>query len=216
MVDFSRPFMTVRASLLLRRPADGKGTPVTSLDDLAKRTDMRYGTLNRGLIRKAFRTAASNRTLYKLMWESMKKDENEVLTKSNQEGIQRVRDEDNYVFVLPGNIADYIVRRKPCDLISVNSFLLEESMALAVPVGSTLRPYLNRALDALDRTRVLHRLYQKWWIDRGQCGHSNPSKMLSPDTSSAVTPLHSPGGAWMLTFLAVQSLSQLLFSAFSS
>ena len=95
-------------------------------------------------------------------------------------GIRRVR-ADNYAFILPNTIADYISRRKPCDIqmVPVISSEMQWGYGLAVPKGSGLRDYLNSALLILEERGFLKGLYEKWWINRGSCAGIRSSRVVS-------------------------------------
>ena len=54
------------------------------LQDIVSQPYYEYGTLNRGIIRRAFRL--SNNTLYRNMWRYMQAHEEELLTETNEEG----------------------------------------------------------------------------------------------------------------------------------
>ncbi len=56
----------------------------TCSQDIVSQPYYEYGTLNRGIIRRAFRT--SNNTLFRNMWRYMQAHEDELLTDTNEEG----------------------------------------------------------------------------------------------------------------------------------
>ena len=176
VVDFTRPFITVGATILFRKPPEGIKPEVGSVHDLLDNPYIDYGMLNRGILRRAFKY--SNASLYRQMWDHMKTYQQYLLTETNEEGINRVRKE-NYAFILPTTIAEYIVRRRPCDLMVIDNFLLREGFGLAVPLGSALLPYLNKAIEYLERSGTLKRIYDKWWVDRGECSPVSEGRVLS-------------------------------------
>ena len=198
VVDFTRPFMTVEATLLTRKPPDGVPPEVMSVRDVVDNDRVEYGTLNRGIIRRAFRL--SNVTLYRKMWEHLREYQDFLLTETNEEGIERVRKE-NYAFIIPNTIAEFVTRRKPCDLLMVDTFLMKQGYGLAVPRGSNLLPYLNRALEILERDGYLRRLYEKWWIERGDC---------TPVRSSRVFSLNSATNSHANVFVILSAIFSLL------
>ena len=173
-VDFTRPFMTVEASILIRRQV-GKKMYHTA-EDLFERSTYVFGTLNHGLIHRAFRN--SNHTLYKAMYDSMQVRPSVSFTTSNEEGVARVRT-DNYAFILQDKIAEFVSRREPCDMLAIDRFLLYEGFGLAVPKGSALLPQLNRAIDTLEKNGELEKLYRKWWIDNSECSAVHSEKVFS-------------------------------------
>lgn len=166
-VDFTEPFMTVEASLLVRKPNGNGGTvQLASAEDLLSQPDVHFGTLDRGFIHHAMRVA--NDSVVSELWARMQAPDTYAFTRSNLEGIERVRRE-NFVFILPNKIAEYVSRRPPCDLMAVDNFLVKVGFGLALGKGSALTAKLNQALDLLARNGVLAMLYEKWWIVRGQC-----------------------------------------------
>ncbi len=182
VVDFTRPFLTVEATVLLRKPPEDAPREVLSVRDLLNHPTLKYGTLDRGIIRRAFRL--SNVSLYRDMWTYMKDNHDAVMTTSNDDGIERVRKE-NYAFIIPNSIAEYIIRRKPCDLEMVDSFLLKAGYGLAVLKNSKLRNSLDRAIETLEKDGYLKRLYNKWWVERGECHPVRSSRMFSYSKSSS-------------------------------
>ena len=175
-VDFTRPFMDIHASMIARKPQHGGPVNIKTPTDLLQNPSILYGTLNRGIIHKALRT--TNSSLYKLLYKNMKSSEVYAFTRTNEEGIERVRS-DNYVYILPDKIATYVTNQKPCDLSAIGNFLIDEHFGLAVPKGSALLTYLDRAIDLLKRRGDLQRLYQKWWFKNDQCPTVTSSKIFS-------------------------------------
>ncbi len=175
-VDFTEPFLDVTATLLLRKPPAGQDIPISSVRELVKQSEIKYGTLDAGLIPYSFRN--SNESLYKIMYRKMQRFKPSVMTSTNEEGISRVRRE-KYAFVIPSTIGDYISRRKPCDLLTVDSFLMDRSFGLAVRKKSPILDELNRGIAQLHDSGFLDRLYFKWWIAKGECSDIKSSKVFS-------------------------------------
>ena len=69
VVDFTSPFMTLQATLLLRRPAPGTRVKIGDLADLIGQSEIKYGTLRRGIIPRNFRQ--TNDTLLMIVWRNM-------------------------------------------------------------------------------------------------------------------------------------------------
>ena len=179
VVDFTRPFQRVQATILLKRPISGDPYPVRTLSDLLARSTLGVGTQRKGVIRTALHR--SNVTMHKELLRRM------VLTDSNKAGIARVR-RGGFAFVLPTNIAEYVSNMRPCDLTLRGRFLFDRGFGLAVLKGSALLGKLNNALEILDRTGYLERLYTKWWHTRVDCRPLVSGKLYRPravGTSSA-------------------------------
>ena len=149
VVDFTLPFLTVQATLLLRKSPAGATIRVKSLADLISQSEIKYGTLDKGMILRSFKR--TNDTMLRIMWRSMQRAGSSVLTGSNEEGIERVRRE-KYAFVLPDVIGEYIALQPPCDLTVVGRFLMKRSYGLALQKQSPYLTDFNRALTEERRT----------------------------------------------------------------
>ncbi len=82
-MDFTRPFIHVAPTVLIRKSPTGQGD-IFSIEDVVTKPFFQYGTLNRGIIRRGFRL--SNNSLYRNMWRYMSAHEDELLTDTNEEG----------------------------------------------------------------------------------------------------------------------------------
>ncbi|KAK2183641.1 hypothetical protein NP493_301g00000 [Ridgeia piscesae] len=171
VVDFTRPFQRVQATILIKRPTSGDPFPVHTVSDLLSRSTMSIGTLRKGVIRHALQR--SNVTMYKELLRRM------VLTDSNLAGIAKVR-RGGFAFVLPTNIAEYVSNMHPCDLTLRGRFLVDSGFGLAVLKGSSLLEKLNKALEVLERTGYLDRLYTKWWHTEVDCRPLVSGKLYRP------------------------------------
>ena len=105
-----------------------------------------------------------------------------VFTETNEQGIERVRKE-TYAFVIPNTIGDYIIRRPPCDLITLGDFLMDHSYAFAMARASLLLPGINKALHRLRDMGFIDRLYYKWWIHKSHCNGVTSSRIYSANNS---------------------------------
>jgi len=165
-VDFTKPFMTVHATLLLRRPPSGVAVPVKSIEDLVSQSEIKYGTMSRGIIPRAFRR--TNDTTMSALWRTMQRSKSALLTATNKEGIERVR-RDKYGFILPDVIGEYVAKRKPCDLVTVGHFLMQRGYALALRRHSPYLAAFNHAIETLRKAGTLDILRQRWWAGRHEC-----------------------------------------------
>ena len=155
-----------QATILLKRPAAGRRTSILSARDLVSQSEIAYGTLNTGFLVKALKTA--NETLYRTMWTKMSHSTPSVFTKTNQEGVDRTR-RGKYAFILPSTIGDYVARKSPCDLVTVDRFLFNVGYAFVLPKHSGFLSKINDVLTTLDKQGVLKDIYNKWWRQRSDC-----------------------------------------------
>ncbi len=183
-MDFSLPFLSVQATVLLRRTPIGQPAKITHVTDLLNQSEIKFGTLNTGILLWSLRN--TNDSALKLLYRQMIRFYPSVFTGSNEEGIARVREE-KYAYILPSTIGDYIAQNTPCDLRTVGRFLMNRSFGLVVEKRSPLLPILNNALRKLRENGFLERTYRKWWVERSGC-EIKSSSMLSANRS----PLHHP------------------------
>ena len=74
------------------------------------------------------------------MWAFMSSAEPPVFVKSNEEGVNRVRDsKGRYAFLVESTTNDYTNQRKPCDTMNVGSNLDSKGYGIGTPLGSDLR-----------------------------------------------------------------------------
>ncbi|XP_034080403.1 glutamate receptor 2-like isoform X4 [Gymnodraco acuticeps] len=144
-------------------------SPIESAEDLAKQTDITYGTLDSGSTKEFFRR--SKIALFDKMWQYMKSAEPSVFVKKTSEGVLRVRkSKGKYAYLLESTMNEYIEQRKPCDTMKVGGNLDSKGYGIATPKGSPLRNAVNLAVLKLNEQGLLDKLKNKWWYDKGECG----------------------------------------------
>ncbi|XP_043918383.1 glutamate receptor 2 isoform X2 [Protopterus annectens] len=144
-------------------------SPIESAEDLAKQTEIAYGTLDSGSTKEFFRR--SKIALFDKMWTYMKSAEPSVFVKTTAEGVARVRkSKGKYAYLLESTMNEYIEQRKPCDTMKVGGNLDSKGYGIATPKGSPLRTLVNLAVLKLNEQGLLDKLKNKWWYDKGECG----------------------------------------------
>uniref|UniRef100_A0AAY4DCC1 Glutamate receptor n=1 Tax=Denticeps clupeoides TaxID=299321 RepID=A0AAY4DCC1_9TELE len=144
-------------------------SPIESAEDLAKQTEIAYGTLDSGSTKEFFRR--SKIALFDKMWTYMRGAEPSVFVKTTAEGVLRVRkSKGKYAYLLESTMNEYIEQRKPCDTMKVGGNLDSKGYGIATPKGSSLRTPVNLAVLKLSEQGVLDKLKNKWWYDKGECG----------------------------------------------
>uniref|UniRef100_A0A8C7Y4C5 Glutamate receptor, ionotropic, AMPA 2b n=1 Tax=Oryzias sinensis TaxID=183150 RepID=A0A8C7Y4C5_9TELE len=144
-------------------------SPIESAEDLAKQTEIAYGTLDSGSTKEFFRR--SKIALFDKMWTYMRSAEPSVFVKTTAEGVQRVRkSKGKYAYLLESTMNEYIEQRKPCDTMKVGGNLDSKGYGIATPKGSSLRNAVNLAVLKLNEQGLLDKLKNKWWYDKGECG----------------------------------------------
>uniref|UniRef100_A0A3B4CIL8 Glutamate receptor n=1 Tax=Pygocentrus nattereri TaxID=42514 RepID=A0A3B4CIL8_PYGNA len=126
-------------------------SPIESAEDLAKQTEIAYGTLDSGSTKEFFRR--SKIAVYEKMWGYMKSAEPTVFTKTTAEGVARVRkSKGKYAFLLESTMNEYTEQRKPCDTMKVGGNLDSKGYGVATPKGSPLR--WDKSSQALSLSNV--------------------------------------------------------------
>ena len=179
VIDFTEPFLEVQATIIMKRQ---QRVTITSIADLLHQPQYTIGIRDQGMVTRAFRK--TNDTTYRKIWKQIRRRYHSSFTSSNEQGISRARN-GGFAFLLPSNIAEYVARQKPCDLVTIDRFLLNDKFALALPKGSGLVDKLNRALFLLEDDGFLDRLYDKWWIQKNDCVGIQYSKMYSLNSRAA-------------------------------
>ncbi|XP_062856628.1 glutamate receptor 1a [Trichomycterus rosablanca] len=158
-------------------------SPIESAEDLAKQTEIAYGTLDAGSTKEFFRR--SKIAVFEKMWSYMKSADPSVFVKTTDEGVIRVRkSKGKYAYLLESTMNEYIEQRKPCDTMKVGGNLDSKGYGVATPKGSPLRNRVNLAVLKLNEQGLLDKLKNKWWYDKGECGSGGGD---SKDKTSALS-----------------------------
>uniref|UniRef100_A0A8C4IRL8 Glutamate receptor n=1 Tax=Dicentrarchus labrax TaxID=13489 RepID=A0A8C4IRL8_DICLA len=158
-------------------------SPIESAEDLAKQTEIAYGTLDSGSTKEFFRR--SKIAVYEKMWSYMKSAEPSVFAKTTPDGVSRVRkSKGKFAFLLESTMNEYIEQRKPCDTMKVGGNLDSKGYGVATPKGSALGNAVNLAVLKLNEQGLLDKLKNKWWYDKGECGSGGGD---SKDKTSALS-----------------------------
>uniref|UniRef100_A0A667YSP4 Glutamate receptor, ionotropic, AMPA 1b n=1 Tax=Myripristis murdjan TaxID=586833 RepID=A0A667YSP4_9TELE len=153
-------------------------SPIESADDLAKQTEIAYGTLDGGSTKEFFRR--SKIAVFEKMWSYMRSADPSVFVKNTNEGVIRVRkSKGKYAYLLESSMNEYIEQRKPCDTMKVGGNLDSKGYGVATPKGSPLRIPVNLAVLKLNEQAVLDKLKNKWWYDKGECGSKDSGRKTS-------------------------------------
>ncbi|XP_077402270.1 glutamate receptor 1-like isoform X2 [Vanacampus margaritifer] len=158
-------------------------SPIENAEELAKQSEIAYGTLDGGSTKEFFRRSKIG--VFEKMWSYMRGADPSVFVKNTDEGVSRVRkSKGKYAYLLESSMNEYIEQRAPCDTIKVGGNLDSKGYGVATPKGSPLRIPVNLAVLKLNEQAVLDKLKNKWWYDKGQCGHKDAGRK---DKTSALS-----------------------------
>ncbi|KAF0022826.1 hypothetical protein F2P81_024807 [Scophthalmus maximus] len=158
-------------------------SPIEGSEDLAKQTEISYGTLDGGSTKEFFRR--SKIAVFEKMWSYMRSTDPSVFVRNTDEGVIRVRkSKGKYAYLLESSMNEYIEQRKPCDTMKVGGNLDSKGYGVATPKGSPLRNPVNLAVLKLNEQGLLDKLKNRWWYDKGECGTGGGD---SKDKTSALS-----------------------------
>ncbi|CAB1431138.1 unnamed protein product [Pleuronectes platessa] len=158
-------------------------SPIEGSEDLAKQTEISYGTLDGGSTKEFF--MRSKIAVFEKMWSYMRSTDPSVFVRNTDEGVVRVRkSKGKYAYLLESSMNEYIEQRKPCDTMKVGGNLDSKGYGVATPKGSALRNPVNLAVLKLNEQGLLDKLKNRWWYDKGECGTGGGD---SKDKTSALS-----------------------------
>lgn len=139
-------------------------TPIKGVEDLAKQTRIKYGSVLGGATSAFFRD--SNYSTYSRMWAAMQEARPSVFTKSNDEGVDRVLKKRDYAFLMESTTIEYRMQRN-CELEKVGGLIDNKGYGIALPRNSPYRTPISGAILKLQENGILQDLKKKWWEERG-------------------------------------------------
>ncbi|XP_055852904.1 glutamate receptor ionotropic, kainate 2-like [Episyrphus balteatus] len=182
------------ANLAAFLTVESVSSPIESAEDLAAgKGNVKYGAKKGGSTFTFFQEA--NYPTYEKIYEFMKENP-EYMTTTNNEGVERVENE-NYAFFMESTTIEYVVERK-CTLAQVGQLLDEKGYGIAMRKNSPYRDVLSLAILELQEQGVLAKMKTKWWKEKrggGACAED--------DGSSQANELGMPnlGGVFFVLFV---------------
>ncbi|KAH3842121.1 hypothetical protein DPMN_115609, partial [Dreissena polymorpha] len=150
-------------------------TPIQGADDLAKQTEIAYGTLASGSTQDFFKN--SNVPTYTRMWYYMESATPSVFVQSMEEGIKRVREsKGKYAFLMESVYNEYANNQKPCNTMKVGHNINSNHYGIATRKLSILRDEITLGVLKLTEEGVIDRMKKDWWGNKGECGFNKGHK----------------------------------------
>nr|AVH87307.1 ionotropic receptor 19 [Holotrichia parallela] len=140
-------------------------TTITSAEDLAKQTKIKYGTMFGGATMGFFKN--SNFTTYARLWTNMEQAKPSVFENENGDGVKRVlktRDQ-LYAFFMESSSIEYEVERN-CNLKLVGGRLDSKGYGIAMPMNAVYRSAIDQYILRLQESGKLAELKTRWWKDK--------------------------------------------------
>uniref|UniRef100_UPI00398E7E5A glutamate receptor U1-like isoform X1 n=2 Tax=Pristiophorus japonicus TaxID=55135 RepID=UPI00398E7E5A len=136
---------------------------IKSFDDLAKQSEIEYGTVYGGSTFAFFKD--SKILTYSKIYETMSSKGDSVLARTTNEGVQRVLSS-NYAFIGESSMLDLAVTEY-CSLMTIPDLAAVRGYGIATRLGDPLRDNLTLIILELEESGQLHQLKAKWW--RSSC-----------------------------------------------
>jgi len=162
-VDFTHPFLYTGLGVL-----GYKGAAPRSLQQLADDDSVKVGAFCCGSTAAGLRTSID--PLFQRIWAKMQEDPENVMTNSNDEGVDKVlANRGGYVYIMESGSLDYQVARN-CRLTQVGKTFWPRGYGLALPPGSPYREELNKGILRMQEQGTMEMLVKKWiGLQGSQC-----------------------------------------------
>jgi len=171
------PFMKFGLSILIRKRDKSKLKIDNMLALIARRNEnkIKYGCVKGGTTDSFFLRSPVLDADYRQMHSVMNADK--TLLDGMTAAVQKVRqstDRHPFAFIGEHNMLVYHASREPCDLTvvpgGIAAYKGEYHLAVRKLSGTNpLKNQLKTALERVNASGALDRLYKKWWTDRSQC-----------------------------------------------
>jgi len=157
-VDFTHPYLSLGLGALGFR--GGAAAAPRSLQQLADDDSLKVGAFCCGATAAAF--MGTTDPLFQKIWAKMQEDSENVMTNSNEEGLEKVlASRGTYVYIMESASIDYLVARN-CQLTTVGKTFWPRSFGLALAPGSPYREELNRGILMMQESGRMEMLVKKW------------------------------------------------------
>ncbi|CAH1239675.1 glutamate receptor ionotropic, delta-1-like [Branchiostoma lanceolatum] len=150
--------------------------PVTSLDDLASQTKVKFGIVNHGSLYDFFKAQEGTSSIYERLWYGMKANPHESFVSNLHEGMDRAR-QGGYAFITDGTYFVYEAMKDPdCQLSMVGAPFVYGGYGIATRNGSHWTEKLTIGILQLRELGRINTLRDRWW-PRSECSldGSDPS-----------------------------------------
>ncbi|XP_015514437.2 glutamate receptor ionotropic, kainate 2 [Neodiprion lecontei] len=194
------------ANLAAFLTAGKMGDSITSAEDLATQSSIKYGVVDGGSTSMFFKN--SSNSVYQRMWAAMMEARPSVFTKDNAEGVKRVLGEDSkYAFIMESTSIEYHVARS-CKLEQIGGFLDNKGYGIAMPLNSPYRTLFSEAVLKLQEQGVLQKLKDKWWKERDlkpETAECNKTGEATDDSDELELGIANVGGVFLVLMCGVSA-----------
>ena len=158
VVDFTYPFQKFEAKAVMRKRHWNKKPQINTVKDFLDQNIIKLGIVKDGPMAKELEESTVE--LHHKIWETLKN--HSAFLPSNNDGLERVKWDEDFAFFMESSTADLIVNKKPCEFVGIPGGFYKRSYGLAVANQSPLRDTLNTAIADLFGTGKIQELEKKW------------------------------------------------------
>ncbi|EZA54442.1 Glutamate receptor, ionotropic kainate, partial [Ooceraea biroi] len=172
-------------------------SPFDNVEELARKKTIKYGTKRDGATFNFFKE--SNHSTYREMYEYMMANADEVLQKENYDGVEKVKKEENYAFLMESSSIEYNIERE-CNVSQIGGLLDEKGYGIAMKKDSPYRNLLNTAILKLSESGIITELKKKWWTQKrggGKCRENGGTSSVKD------LDLENVGGVFLVLMVGV-------------
>ncbi|XP_033752870.1 glutamate receptor 4-like [Pecten maximus] len=138
--------------------------PVTSLEQLAERSDIECGTIDKSATMKFLQDGS--KPVYKEIWEKIRESEYGLVENSSV-GRQRV-EQGHYAFIF-----DYLINlyseKNYCETKMVGIPVRLQEHGIVLPAGASFKTKINIGLLQLRERNFIRDMQKKWWDNKRKC-----------------------------------------------
>ncbi|XP_022787790.1 glutamate receptor 4-like isoform X1 [Stylophora pistillata] len=155
---------TYTANLAAFLAVKDNDNPINNLEDIVS-SSYQVAVIESGSTYEAFRT--SQYGTHKKIWKRMVAAGSFV--QSTAEGIQMVRERDQFVFISDGPVLKHAAQQPPCDVTTVPGLSTALGLAFAFQANSTDVDDVTLAILHLHENEFLDNLKRQWWEYKNGC-----------------------------------------------
>ncbi|XP_073765450.1 glutamate receptor ionotropic, delta-2 isoform X7 [Danio rerio] len=173
---------------------------IQSLQDLAKQTDLPYGTVLDSAVYDQVRSKGMNPferdPMYSQMWRMINRTggaENNV--EESKEGIRKVK-YGRFAFVWDAAVLEYVaINDEDCSLYTVSNNVADRGYGMAMQHGSPYRDIFSQRILELQQNGDMDILKLKWWPRDSPCDLYSP---VGTRKSGSALDIHSFAGVFFV------------------
>ncbi|XP_021345787.1 glutamate receptor 4-like [Mizuhopecten yessoensis] len=145
--------------------------PVTSLEELAERSDIECGTIDKSATMKFLQDGS--KSVYREIWKKIRQSDHGLVQNSTV-GRQRV-EQGHYAFIF-----DYLINlyseKNYCETKMVGIPVRLQEHGIVMPAGASFKTRINIGLVQLNERNFIQDMQKKWWDNKRKCDNGKSGR----------------------------------------